>query len=294
MKIVRWRIPYASRSDEILIWAVGDIHWGHADCARHALANTITAIEGNPLAYWIGLGDYTDAISLKDMRYHPEALDAAYQEEPRNAREEELDDIAIKLQRIAPKCLGLLEGNHNCQKLDTARIVEPEARRLARRLNLISKHSADDTAQQGFFRANAIAEDQLLLAAFFTRDTGRNTHNTWTRLFDVGHGVQASRKPGAALARLQDIFSFQNVHVVIRGHNHYLGTWNFPRIEYCGYDFKPVSQDRIGVCSGSYLRLYVPGRSYNYAAKADYAPSAIGTGGVAVNPNEHRIRGATI
>lgn len=275
MKIVKWRFPYSSRRDTFRIIGLGDIHWGHVHCAERVFRNTVKAIAEDDSAYWIGMGDYTDGISVYDKYYNPDALHPRYRDMPRAVRALEIADVGLALRPIADKCLGMLEGNHNCiRTAGGQRIIEPEAPQVARMMG------KDDE-----FIDKAVAEDMLIVVMIFGWE---NRANKWTVKLNASHGVQAGRKPGGAINRIGDILASHDVHVVFRGHNHQRGGWSFQRIEYVGDDYHPFAQDRVGGYTGSFLKAYeVDG--FSYAAAKDFPANTIGSWGVSIMPDKRRI-----
>lgn len=97
---------------DVVIYFLGDIHEGSANHQAKALEKAVKIIaEEN--AYWIGLGDYVDAINHHDPRFNPLEISKEYgirdlSDLPRC----QCQHVAEKLKPIAGKCLGLLSGNH--------------------------------------------------------------------------------------------------------------------------------------------------------------------------------------
>ena len=53
------------------VYFLGDIHEGAANHQAKALSKAIDIIATDSDAYWIGMGDYIDAINLHDPRFNP-------------------------------------------------------------------------------------------------------------------------------------------------------------------------------------------------------------------------------
>ena len=53
------------------VYFLGDIHEGAANHQAKALAKAIDIIANDSNAYWIGMGDYIDAINHRDPRFNP-------------------------------------------------------------------------------------------------------------------------------------------------------------------------------------------------------------------------------
>jgi hypothetical protein len=93
---------------------LGDIHFGSDDISLSHLKDAIAEINDTPNAYWIGMGDYIDFARATARRY----LQAYTGDETslrildKIAGDFELDLWQRYLKPIAPRCLGLIEGNH--------------------------------------------------------------------------------------------------------------------------------------------------------------------------------------
>ncbi len=57
-------------SQPYVIYYLGDVHLGAANCNEHALKNAVKMIQEDANA-WIGVGDYIDAISYNDLKKMP-------------------------------------------------------------------------------------------------------------------------------------------------------------------------------------------------------------------------------
>ena len=53
------------------VYFLGDIHEGAANHQAKALKEAINIIATDSDAYWIGMGDYIDAINHRDPRFNP-------------------------------------------------------------------------------------------------------------------------------------------------------------------------------------------------------------------------------
>ena len=101
------------RNDTYTIIPIGDIHIGAAGCDEDLLRDTVKFIKSKRNAYWIGMGDYIDAINMSDPRFDAKTL-APW------IKMVNLADLAgAQLERfieilspIADKCLCMLTGNH--------------------------------------------------------------------------------------------------------------------------------------------------------------------------------------
>jgi len=99
-------------SQPYVIYYLGDVHLGAANCNEHALKQAVKMIQEDANA-WIGMGDYIDAISYNDPRFNP--LEIAERYEIRDLNDlprKQADEFLNIIEPIQNKCIGLISGNH--------------------------------------------------------------------------------------------------------------------------------------------------------------------------------------
>lgn len=94
----RFSITYTRRNQTIKIYALADIHYGSTATDHNALSRTIAAIQHDPNARWIGLGDYLDC-NVKRASSAPSFTFV------------NMTLLAAELKPIASQCIGLIKGN---------------------------------------------------------------------------------------------------------------------------------------------------------------------------------------
>ena len=57
--------------EKLNIYFLGDIHEGNCNHADAELKEAVRIIQNDPVGYWIGMGDYIEAINSKDPRFNP-------------------------------------------------------------------------------------------------------------------------------------------------------------------------------------------------------------------------------
>lgn len=110
MDAVVHRIDVGSRTDEVKVYVLSDVHIGSALCDEKKFLAVVERI-ANEGAYWIGLGDMADAIGREDIR-HKESLLAPWLHGENAVFRLQRRTLAKYLQPIADKCLMYLLGNH--------------------------------------------------------------------------------------------------------------------------------------------------------------------------------------
>jgi hypothetical protein len=105
-------IYYGSRADQIRLWHLTDLHVGARACDEKLLQQHIDVIASDPNAYWIGGGDYVDAIcDLGDKRFVPNQI-ARWLWGETDVMGAQVRRVIGLLAPIASKCLGMVGGNH--------------------------------------------------------------------------------------------------------------------------------------------------------------------------------------
>lgn len=100
-------------ADPITIWPIGDTHVGAAACDERALTRDVARVAADPNAYWIGMGDALDAITLHDPRFDTDELASWITvRDMRDIVTAQRDRYLDITRSIWPKCLALLSGNH--------------------------------------------------------------------------------------------------------------------------------------------------------------------------------------
>jgi hypothetical protein len=96
------------------IYSLGDIHEGNCNSNHEALKKAVGIIRDDPDGYWVGMGDYIDAITHDDKkRFNPVTVSEKY-------KLSDLKDLPVKqmefvfdvINSIQGKCIVLLCGNH--------------------------------------------------------------------------------------------------------------------------------------------------------------------------------------
>jgi len=100
-----------SRDTYFLVY-LADLHNGTKNFDEDRCKKLISWIAAKPWAYWIGGGDYCEAITVKDKRFDPNAIHPKYIDKLGDIITAEYNDVRDLLKPIAGKCIGLHLGNH--------------------------------------------------------------------------------------------------------------------------------------------------------------------------------------
>lgn len=269
MILNEYRINHKSRSDRFWIYFFADIHLGNRACDKEKLKKHIFEVETNPHAYWIGGGDYIEAINYTDKRFDGSQIDPSYLNHLSNAAHEQTADIITLFKNIRHKCLGLHRGNHE------------ECIRLKYHYDVMQEFK------------NCWPEVPLLEDTAFTRLVFHRTGNKIKKHYPgsvfiiwSAHGNIGGRKSGGKINRIEDAMAFFDADIYLMGHGHRkiitsltaLSTTNTKTM-------KLNARRRIGGMTGAYFKTYVEGAS-TYAEKAMFSPSDLGAIKVVIDPSD--------
>lgn len=210
MKTVRHQIDYSSALDTFRLYHLTDWHVGARAFNEKLFKQHVRQIAEDERAFWIGGGDYIDAVcQVGDKRYKPETL-APWVLGKTDLMTAQADYAVELVKPIAHKCLGLVEGNHEW----TARnhyardIYAYIVRRIADSANV----------QPG---ALALGAGGFVLLSF-TRATGSTKANHWRMRIFAHHGYGGGRLPGGHALTLGRALADYEADLILMGHRHVL------------------------------------------------------------------------
>jgi hypothetical protein len=305
MKVAEYRFPpVKSRASKIHLYALGDVHIGALNCAEKQFKKVVKEIADDPNAYWLGGGDYIDAIILQDQkRFDPSTLPnwilAAHVDdiaarveqggEPeevardimrmvsKNSRKKLADMVAAERDRfldltkpIHDRCIGLLEGNHeySIMKYHNRNLMEDFATGIG----------------------TTSLSDCTFMRLRFERQKGKGKKSANdvanVRLF-AAHGMGGGRTPGAEPNHLARLSNDKECELVLRGHSHTqfiappIARLTIPTAGALGEEAEST------ICRaanwGCFVRTYAAGPS-TYASRATYPVRPLSTIRVTITP----------
>lgn len=271
MDVIIKHVWYGGRSDAFTIVPVGDIHIGAAACDEELLRATVARIASDPLARWIGMGDYCDFINRSDPRFTSASLakwmTVADMGDIVAAQRDRFLNI---IKPIAGKCLALIEGNHE------AAIAKHYERNVYSEIVTATK------------RAGGFKDDDRLALGYtgwldlrFHR--GRGKRDTTTVRFNLHHGFGGGRLAGGKALNMQRWLWTHDADVVLFGHTHNMSIQS-EVMEAITTDGTVIHRKRLGAICGSYLKPGAMGVT-TYNEIRGYLPQ--GTDGIeiVVRPN---------
>jgi predicted phosphodiesterase len=285
MKVVEREFIVASRKDEFRLFMLGDVHIGALNCAERELRRLVKHIETTENAYWIGGGDYCDAVILKDAkRFDINTLPAWMLESDAETTREKLGDI-LHAQRarwnditrpIWSKCLGMIEGNH-----EYTIFKHHNANHLQLMCDNMEVENLTDCA---FMRLNFHYDA--------TKSPSGSTRGSIVNAF-LCHGHGGGRTSGAEPNKLHRLAADKDADIVLTGHTHSfcihppIPMLGIPRRGELPVD--PIITEKHSANWGSFVYTYASGPS-TYASRANYPLRAMYTVETVIQPHRNSGR----
>ena len=248
--------------DEFSIYCIGDVHLGNKVCDLAKLKRDVEFVKNEPLAYWIGMGDYIEAINYSDKRFDPTQISEKYLvENLSNICKHQFEDIMEIFSPIMHKCLGMHRGNHE------------ESIRHYHHFDLMYEVKRD------------YPEIQMLEDTAFTRLTfRRHNHSVQTFILWTAHGNVAGRKSGTKINRIEEAMGWfdADVYILAHGHRKVFTSATQLGIKKAGKMFLRAKR-RVGGMTGSYFKTYQEGTS-TYGEKKMFSPSDLGCIKILIKP----------
>lgn len=252
------------------LYPLGDIHLGSANCHKRLLDETIRKIKDDPLARWIGMGDYGEFIGVRDPRWHAGGLDETLFDlsDLDRLRARYLEIIRDRLLPIAGKCWALGEGNH-----ETA---------------YDSRHDERITADLA--TALGLAPDVYTGWSAITRILfeDENNHRSTLRVYH-SHGWQGGRTDGAKVNQLDHLMGWiEGCQIYLQGHSHSRLIKTKTRLGTNVGFTDAVAYDAYGAHTGSFLRTYAMNQTA-YGERKGYPPTSLGTLRFSLTPTQKGV-----
>lgn len=278
----RW-ITYPSRSSELTIWNLSDLHLMNRASATERIKRDINTIKNDPLAYWLGGGDYVDFIGFKDKRFDPDSVDPTVSvKDMGQLFKVGIERIKELFHPIRHKCLGLLIGNHEkCYSVKT----EQDDRHgwLCTELGVpnLEYCALFDIV---FFRVNTDKGSHL----YYT--SPKKVQKAFSVRVFAHHGAGYAQTPGGKLNRLVQFMQSFEADLYFCGHVHDNVGRREPTIG-ADKDCKTlVAKERLGVISGSYLKTYAQNVT-TYGEQRGYRPTTLGAASIKIVPDKKTFKG---
>ena len=258
MKVVNHVIYYQSKTEKFLIVPFGDLHVGNRNADLRKIREIANWIRETPKCYWLGMGDYVDAIVWhpNEKRIDPDIVDYRYYK-PEDAYE----FIYRLFEPIKNKCLGLLTGNHD--DILRKRHYKDWVKDLAQRLNV-----------------PYLTFSAFLRLSFRLQYNNERPKNQEFVIFAT-HGYYTGRSTGGKVTRLESLAQWIEADIYLMAHTHEL--LGHRRIVLAASrGGRVIEKKKVFALTGGFLRGYV--NEHSYVEKRLLAPTKIGILSIEIEP----------
>lgn len=236
------RQPFGSQMN---LYFLGDIHEGNCNTNIKALQEAVEIIKNDENGYWIGLGDYIEAITnTGDPRFNPVELSRKYNlKDLTDLPRKQIQVVYENLLPIRNKCLALVIGNHEEAyiKHNNFDIYDYFANLMGRDLKI---------GYVGFVKLGIIYEND--------RDRPNYTIDV-----ALNHGVGGGgKREGYPTNKVHDLFRWFDAEINVCGHLHKLVSNQQLFYSTTQSDKLKKTWHHYG-CSGCFLETQVEGNT-NY------------------------------
>ncbi|MBC7128377.1 MAG: metallophosphoesterase [Thermoplasmatales archaeon] len=267
MEINKIKITYEKKGEKFRIIPIGDLHIGNAGCDIKKIKALIDWIAEKENTFWIGMGDYLEAINYTDKRFDPTAVAKKFLNCLDNLVEEQKNEFINLFEKIKHKCIGLHAGNH-----------EEAIRRF---------YHIDVTEEI----AKEFNVKNLRYSAFTTLQFIRGKDN-WktkaTRNFVIfsTHGRAGGRRGGNKINRLEDLMAWFDADIYLLGHAHKKILTTISQLSINGKKKQQlIYKKKIGGVTGSFLQGYALGSTTSYVERYEYPPTDLGVIKITIIPD---------
>lgn len=258
MELHQFNFLCKGRGEVFELVGLGDIHYGTESCDKKKLKRMVAWIKKRPNCYWVGLGDYTENITYRDIRrFQPANIDRQYKiSDLQDWTTRCTDDLAQILRPIAGKCIGLAQGNH---EFDALRNYDHDStQRLCDNLGV--KNLGWTCLTRLVFRR--------------TKTKHRQPGCVITLLTE--HSTVAGRKKGNKINRIEDRTSDFEFDIILWGHSHdKVGSKRTRLFLPKSGALKLHTQEIVYGIVPSFLRTYEVGTT-SYGERGGYSPTSLG------------------
>ena len=298
MRIIEKEVVTNTKTVKYRIYPLGDIHIGALNCAEKEFHRVVSKIASDPYAYWVGGGDYCDAVILGDAKRFdvntlPNWMLSGGAKKVRMNMGDMLkaqQDRFLKIvDPIRDKCLGLIEGNHEysifkyhnrdhmnrlCEALKVPNLTDCAFIRFMMRLdNLKPKTKAK--RQKGGGHRSVVTSSQSAMVF-------------------ICHGHGGGRTSGSEPNRLYRLAADKDADIIFTGHSHSFHIHPpIPVLYVPSTHILPTEarvREKHAVNWGAYLYTYANGPS-TYASRANYPVRPMYTANALINPFIERSDG---
>lgn len=288
MKTIERLIYHDSRSDVIRLWHLTDLHLGARACDEKLLKQHVAEIAADKNAYWIGGGDYIDAVAQAgDKRFNVATLakwvvDAWHKDQEADTMGIQADYFVELFRPIWHKCLALGSGNHEfmSERFYARNIYMEIVRKAAPLVGIAPQDLA--LGVSGFVNLK------------FRRGTPDSYGSTWVLSIFQHHGYGGGMLAGGHALALERALGNIDADLLLFGHRHVSAYVDkvITKADPASGGWK--QRHRVGMFSPSYLNTWIEpskgsGQTDSYAERAGYPPKTLGARPILISPDKQKF-----
>jgi len=251
MEVIYKRIDY-SKFKTIRLRPLYDCHIGNALCDEHALKTFISCRDDN--LFYIGGGDFLDAVTVKDPRYS-KSIDKTMSSA---IIDEQIEMGCDLLSPIKDKIIGFGTGNHEAT---------------------ILKHSGTDPIRRICKALNILYAGY---SCYYKLALSKGGAAGRTIRIRAHHGAGGGRTGGASLTRYEKDLKSYDADIFLFGHSHGKVFRAYPQFSISGKrNF--IAKERYIIECGTFLKTMQEGVT-SYSELANFPPTTLGGFEITITP----------
>jgi len=245
--------------DTIRIKPIADVHLGANACDVKAFKKYLA--HSDDKTYFIGIGDYYDAIRVTDPRYQ-KSTDATIGDA---IIDQQIEQGVSLLKPYKNRILGMALGNHE---------------------NVVIKRGGTDMIAR---TCDKLGCSHLGYSGLFKLILKENGGRGRTIIIRYHHGWGGgSRTQGADLTKFARDLVYWDADIFLFGHVHRKQTDEVPRLSLSGN--RLISKPLIVCICGTFLKTYTQGKMATYSEVKGYPPISVGGVMINITPDEHWVK----
>ena len=250
--IHQYHIKVPELNKPIYLIPFGDIHRFARMCDVDRWLEFLAWAKAKPNCYFLGMGDYDDLCSFSERKV---LMDQALHDETRNTLDDiyqkRVNDLTKEIGFMAPKLIGLIEGNH--YGVFQSGITTTQM--------MCDKLKCKYLGVSAFIR----------LSMIYGRK--RTAIDIWAH-----HGKGASRLVGGSLNSVQQMMDGAEADIYLQGHDHKKSAASKSKLRLGGGGgvLKLTSRKVLLARTGSFLKGYIPEQG-SYIVRTLLSPCDLGT-----------------
>ena len=274
-------IIHPSRSDSFTIWNLSDLHWWSKATDEKGIREDIETVKNDPYSFWLGGGDYSEAIGFTDKRFDPDCVpDRIKVSDLGKIGWVQANEIKDLFTPIKGKCLGLLLGNHE-------KHLQLKKEQSHLHSWLCAELQVPNLEYSALFDVVFCRTGKTIILQ--NHSPGRSIPRESFRFF-VHHGAGFATTPGGKLNKLIGFMDSFDADIYMIGHVHDQTARRQVTIGANAECTKLIQHVKLGVISGSYLKTYAQGNT-SYGEQRAYRPTVLGAAKVTIKPENREFYG---